>query len=355
MLFYKKNLKIFLLLGIFCFSCKSLPLSQGEKHTVTTQDDWKLTIEHFPSRNTNQARKYPILVCHGLGANREYFKIKGNNSLIHALQEAGYDVWLMDLRGRNDAGETGFFFGKHTYKYSVDDYILKDLDAAIRFVMEKTGSKKLNYMGHSMGGIIMHARLGSFQESRIANFVAIASPMSFLPYAKLPFIAYRMRGAMALIPAIPVRFLGFTASYFPEALYASFIDAFLYKENTDEVAKAQLMRTSLNNIAKREINQFIYMTEHGGLFSADGKIPYRENLKNITIPVYLLAARRDELADPAIIRDVYERISSKDKTFEIFSRADGFSEDYGHTDIIIGKNAHKEVHPKIVEWLNKHN
>lgn len=333
--------------------CVSVPM-HGEKHTVETKDDWKLTIEHFPPQG-GQKRKYPILICHGLGANRQYFKAKDQESLIANLNRAGYDVWLMDLRGRPEAGDTGYWFGKHTYTYSMDEYVNYDLDAAITHVLTKTGAAKINYIGHSMGGIIMHARLGTLKEDRVANYVAIASPMSFLPYNKWTFTLYRMRQGMVILPVLPLRPGAIMGSFVPEALYAPFIQAFLHSENTAAEVKTLLMQRAINNIAKPEIKQFIYMTEHGGMFSADGKVSYRENLRNVKVPVYLMAARRDELADPAVVRDVYERIGSADKTFEIFSRADGYVDDYGHTDLIIGKQAHKEVHPRIVDWLNKRN
>lgn len=339
---------------LFLLSCASFNLN-GVRHSVTTRDDWKLTIEYFAAENSVPKKKLPLLVCHGLGANRNYFKAKDEDSLVKNLTRAGYDVWLMDLRGRNDAGETGYWFGKHTYNYDIDDYIVEDLNAAITYVLEKSGAPKLNYIGHSMGGIIMHARLGSYAENRVANYVAIASPMSFLPYNEWTFKLYRMRGGMALLPVLPINPSAKLASFAPEALYAPINRAFFNPENTSVEVKNQLLRASLNNISKREIKQFIYMTEHGAMFSADGQISYTENLKNVAVPVYLLAARRDELADPAVVREVYERIGSKDKTFEIFSRADGYVDDYGHTDLIFGKEAHRDVHPKIVEWLNKRN
>ncbi|MBS0618319.1 MAG: alpha/beta fold hydrolase [Spirochaetes bacterium] len=336
---------------VFATSCVSVQI-YGDKHAVQTKDDWQLTIEHFAPLSAAK-RKYPILICHGLGANRQYFKAKDEDSLVRNLQRAGYDVWLMDLRGRADAGETGYWFGKHTYTYSMDEYVKYDLDAAIGYVLAQTGAAKVSYIGHSMGGIVMHARLGSIGDERVANFIAIASPMSFLPYNKQTFNLYRMRQGMVILPVIPLRPGAIMGSFFPEFLYAPFMNAFLNPENTDGKVKTMLMQRAINNIAKPEIKQFIYMTEHGGMFSTDGTVSYRDNLSKIKIPVYLLAARRDELADPAVVRDAYERVGSKDKTFEIFSRADGYIDDYGHTDLIIGKEAHVEVHPKIVEWLNK--
>lgn len=328
---------------------------QGEKHEVTTRDDWKLTVEHLPADPAVAKKAMPVLVCHGLGANRHYFKAKDDDSLVRNLQRAGYDVWLMDLRGRNDAGETGYIFGKHRYSYNIDDYIEEDLDAAISFVLKQTGAQKLNYIGHSMGGIIMYSRLGTTNEARVANFVAIASPMSFLPYNRWTFMLYRMRGGMVLLPVLPVRPSAYMASFFPEWMYAPFTRAFLHPENTDDEVKTLLTRKALNNISKNVIKQFIHMTENGGMYSSDHKVSYTEKLANVQVPVYLLAGRRDELADPAVVREVFDRLGSQDKTFEIFSRANGNVEDYGHTDLIIGKEAHREVHPRIIDWLNKRN
>ncbi len=343
-----------LALASFFSGCVSIPV-QGIREKVLTKDNWTLTIEHLPSLNQSFKRRYPVLVCHGLGANRNYFKANDENSFVRNLQRAGYDVWLMDLRGRVDAEDTGYWLGRHTYTYSIDEYIKYDLDAALEYVLNKTGAAKVNYVGHSMGGIVMYSRLGSMQEDRVANMVAIASPMSFLPYTKWMFNLYRMRNAMVLFPVIPIRPSALVASFVPESFFAPFANAFYNPENTDTLVKKQLLRKSVNNISKREIKQFLEMTERGELYSADGKISYTDNLKNVKLPVYLVAGRRDELADPAVIRDVWERLGSKDKTFEVFSRAQGLVDDYGHTDLVFGKKAHTEVHPKIIEWLNKHN
>jgi len=341
--------------AVFLLShCASIPM-KGEIHHPVTLDDWPLTIEHFPATSHSAKQKFPVLICHGLMANREYFKAQNQESLIAHLQRAGYDVWLMDLRGRDEAGAPGYWFGKHTYTYSMDDYIKADLDTAIKFVLEKTGASKINYIGHSMGGIIMHARLGSYAESRVANFVAVASPMHFIPLNQWMFTAYRMRNAMAILPVLPASSSASFASYLPFFSKNPLIRAVINPENTSPEILNLLSRRAINNIAKNEIRQFIYATENGAIYSFEQKINYRENLKNISLPILLLAGRRDDLADPATVRDVFDRVGSKDKTMLIFSRADGHADDYGHTDLVVGKKAHIEVHPRIIEWLDKRN
>lgn len=351
--FARKSL-VLVAAALYCH-CASMQLS-GEKHEVITSDDWKLTLEHFPSLlDPSKKKKYPVLVCHGFGADRNYYKASEENSFARSLQRAGYDVWLMDLRGRMEAGETGVLFGHHTYSYDMDAYVREDLESAITFVLQKTGAKQVNYVGHSLGGMIMHARLGTLKDGRVANFVAVAAPMSFVPLSHQIFTLYRARGLLRFIPVVPIHGGAVLASMLPAAFYHPFTRAFVNPDNIDDAIKKQLMRASLTNISKKEMRQFIMLPELGGMFSADGSVSYRENLKNIGVPIYLIAGRSDELADPATIRDVYERVGSKDKTFEIFSRSAGYSADYGHIDLIAGKVAYKEVHPRIIDWLNKRN
>ena len=45
-------------------------------------------------------------------------------------------------------------------------------------------------------------------------------------------------------------------------------------------------------------------------------------------------------------------VSSEDKDLIIFSKANGYTTNYGHCDLIIGKNSRKEFYPAIVEWLD---
>ena len=53
------------------------------------------------------------------------------------------------------------------------------------------------------------------------------------------------------------------------------------------------------------------------------------------------------------LRSIYDSVSSKDKTVKIFSQANGYSADYGHCDLILGRNSEKDVYPVILNWLNE--
>ncbi len=356
---YKKATSIFILL-MTTLSCVSIKPAKGELHHPITKDGWKITIEHFYDRESQQKykRKYPIILCHGLMANRTFYTINGENSLAIQLAKNGYDVWVLDLRGRKEAGSPSWFFGDKKYNYSVDDYILYDMDSAIEYVLNQTGAEKVNWIGHSMGGMVAYARIGSYEEKRIANLVTVGSPFNFqLPNTSLQLWHKAGSCTTSILPVVPMGTIANFNSYMCIDLTPKpgLLEILLYPENTDpEIIKAS-QRYMITNIAKPEALQLKTALELGDFYSIDGKINYTKNLNKIDIPTLIILGRRDHLGPGYTIRSIYENISSKDKKLLIIEKSQGSSEDYGHGDLLIGKNVLKDVIIPIIDWLNKRN
>ncbi len=53
------------------------------------------------------------------------------------------------------------------------------------------------------------------------------------------------------------------------------------------------------------------------------------------------------------LRDSYDAVSSKDKSIAIFGKAQGYLTNYGHCDLILGKDSEKEVYPVLLNWLDE--
>lgn len=59
--------------------------------------------------------------------------------------------------------------------------------------------------------------------------------------------------------------------------------------------------------------------------------------------------------DPAEgCRELYDAVGSADKQWVLLGRAEGFSHDYGHLEMIIGHDAQDEVWPRIAAWIEAH-
>lgn len=354
----KKNtlLLTVILLALNNFFCSTSMHIKGEIHNPTTSDNWKLTLEHFKPRPRTIHRKYPVIICHGLIGNRNYFKIKEDESLVFRLTSQGYDVWLLDLRGRADAGSPSLFWGDKTYNYSFDDYATKDVDATINYVLEKTGASKVNWIGHSMGGMVIYTKVGTYKEDRIANLVTVGSPFSFYNPTKSLKILNGFSEIIPFVPVMPTASIAHLDSDYkiPIPQYP-FMRLFYYRENMEPTMEIKLKSLSTSNESPNVFKQFGNAVETGEVHSLDGKISYTSNLKNITIPVFLIAGRRDHLGTPMIVRQVYDSISSKDKTMLVAGRSEGLAEDYGHVDLVMGTNSDKDINVPIANWLNDRN
>jgi poly(3-hydroxyalkanoate) synthetase len=328
---------------------------QGEIHHPKTSDNWDLTLEHHSPRKNTVAKKYPVIICHGLVGNRNYFKIKEEESIVYRLISEGYDVWLLDLRGRTDAGAPSLFFGDKTYNYSFDDYATKDVDAAISYVLEKTKADKVNWIGHSMGGMVVYTRIGTFKENRIANLVTLGSPFSFYNPTKHVKMMSSFSFLLKLLPVVPTASLAHLESDYGIPLPQKPIKMFYYKKNTEKEVEHALKSLSTNNESPNVMKQFANGISSGEVMSLDGNTSYTANLKNITVPVLLIAGRRDHLGTPMIVRQVYDNIASSDKTMFVAGRSEGLTEDYGHVDLVMGTNSDKDINVPITKWLNERN
>ncbi|MFL6378084.1 MAG: hypothetical protein ACJ72R_11555, partial [Nitrososphaeraceae archaeon] len=71
------------------------------------------------------------------------------------------------------------------------------------------------------------------------------------------------------------------------------------------------------------------------------------NLKNISIPFLNVVGQKDDLVAPSSSKALNDALTqSNDKSLLEFNS--------GHVGLMIGKNAHKELWPKVGEWIKNH-
>uniref|UniRef100_T1JB83 Lipase n=1 Tax=Strigamia maritima TaxID=126957 RepID=T1JB83_STRMM len=139
---------------------------QVTTYTVQTQDGYILTIQRIPHGKNgpgSQPRK-PVLVQHGIFcSSASWVSNIPEKNLPYLLADAGYDVWLGNVRGT--------LFGRnHTklspkkkafWEFSYDEMAKYDLPAVIDFMLTTTGFKQIDYVGHSMGTTMIFALLST--------------------------------------------------------------------------------------------------------------------------------------------------------------------------------------------------
>lgn len=355
---------------------------QIETYYTETSDNWSLQVDRFQPDDPDPSAN-PVVLCHGLSYNNRFWDLTEKVSLARHLAAAGYDVWSVSLRGagRSDqplasvgrkllAGsiQPGFFTEAHKRKlggaafsdYSVDDHISYDVPAVIRLVKEKTGAKKVHWIGHSMGGMVMFAYLATHAQEAakdVDTFVAVSVPMvMFHPLNKAMQLQVDHAGALkAGNVFVSTSYDAFVAKVLGKLAPPTGSESlFLNRDNVDDGVLRLLAHLAQESISPGQLAQLLAMAAEENFYSQDRKVNYTALLDRVTTPTLFMVGQLDNMASVGAVKFAYRQVSSQDKAYRLFARINGDRADYGHDDIIIGKHAGKEVYPVILNWLKAH-
>jgi pimeloyl-ACP methyl ester carboxylesterase len=341
-------LAFYFFLGLLWRRVYSLEAGYDQIHFAQTSDGWKVALHRYSPKGET-TKEYPVMLCHGLGANRFNFDLGEEVSLARFLQQEGYDVWVLELRGRGNSSRPRLF-NQYRKMWTFDDYVRKDVPAAIEQVKEQTGSPKVHWVGHSMGGLVLYAFLQGERREEIASGVTIGSPGFFRPIEGFSFLPSVLK-AIRILPRLHFEFLAAGLAPLMAIGKAPFSRFFLNPDNVERPVFGRAICHLVSDIHSGELRQFGDWIKSGDFRSSDAVYSYQENFQIIRAPMFLVAGSMDFLAGSESVAFVYDRISSPIKRFRIFGRAHGDRYDYGHGDLLIGKTCSQELYPAIVEWL----
>lgn len=291
----------------------------------------------------------PVILCHGFTSNRFTWDLPGV-SLARWLAARGHDVWALELRGggRSKRLASGRRVSRN---YNFDDHVERDAPAAIDYVLKTTGAARADWVGHSMGGILLYAYLTRFGGEKIRRGCAIGSPGT-------------MSGANAIFKCVtaiipPPRYWPVIHSAFFLNFVLIFIRLGLVRDSAAAhvrnigARRATAMAVNMHeNITTKLTLHLSYMVRKDNIRQfPPGTFSYTDNLGKIETPLLLLAGGRDHLVPPPLVKYVFDHVASAEKRFVVYSRENGHSADYGHTDLVVGARAPDEIWPDIAEWL----
>ncbi|MEM9068550.1 MAG: alpha/beta fold hydrolase [Myxococcota bacterium] len=309
----------------------------SEVHFARTTDGWHVALSRYGSR---RSRRFPVMFCHGLGSNRFTWDLDPEVSLATHLAEEGYDVFSLELRGHGRSQKRGPGFGR--WGWSTYEYAERDFPAALEAVCELSGAPAVHVIGHSMGGILLHARR-AVGDPRIASGVTIASS---LDYTKTPSVFHSIKGLSGLASVLPVVPLGpMTRFLAPIALaFDNPIDRVnVHPGNVDRALYRRLCAVAFHGISGPVLASLADAMEAGGMRDSSG-VPLKMNVALEGPRVLAIAGTADPQCHPkAALRLCHDLLA--------FGREHGHAEDYGHFDLVMGLRARSEVWPAITSWL----
>lgn len=321
------------------------PYPKCVQYRTETDDGFELAL--YRRRPVEQIYEEPVILCHGLGANRYNLDWPGH-SLADCMLEAGFDVWICELRGSGNSSRPRLF-NKLSSDWTFDDILERDVPAVIAKVREITGSPKVLWAGHSMGGMLIYAHLGKGAEDVKAAF-ALASPAKFDNYqwASGPL---KLAGLLRFFPALHQEFWGRLFAPVSGYIDPKFMRIIANPENSNGPFLRRIMANLASNVSCRIILHAARWVQTGEFISADGRINYLDRMADIRTPLGFATGSVDMLAPPDSVEAAYEKCGSEDKTYQLFGHESGYSCDYGHGDIVFGESAPEEIFPYIRDFF----
>lgn len=289
----------------------------------------------------------PVLLCGGFSCNRYFIDYDERYSLARFLARAGFDAWVIELRGRGLSHPTPDC--RHPGRWTFDDLATIDVPVAVDYVVRATG-REVAWVGHSMGGMVLYAYLGTRGQTPVRAGVTIASPVRFPPTG--PALLRWLGDAMLGIPLGDVVRQRFVLGALWWLLApTSGIEIGMNTGNIDRGDVGRALRLSLTNVSRFKLQQMSRWASEGTFASVGGDVDYLDALRGVTTPLLVTAGAGDRVARPAAVRLAFEQLPPGSATYREFGRAHGDRVDYGHVDLILGRAAPAEVFPLVATWL----
>ena len=333
------------LCGLAVRRCCRLPTPADELHFADTGDGWRLALyRYLPRPGAAGGPPQPVVLCHGMLSNRFALDLDEERSLARYLRRAGFDVWVMELRGHGGSVRAGTG-GLRPFDWTLDDYVRTDLPAVVDYVRRVTGAPAVDWVGHSLGGMVLYAATALGLTRSIRSAVMLDVPVSFGQDRRAGWLA---RQYVRLVPIVPP-FL-----FIPFVLVLGLISPALLLPKYGIRDRRTMLRIVANGIIDlgcgRVARQLVDLVLKRRFASADGRIDYEAGVDRIHFPVLQLAAVR-RISPEIVVRALIDRAPVADKTYVRLGRGEGFREDYNHFTILLGEHAPGEVFPLIADFL----
>ncbi|WP_249869061.1 class III poly(R)-hydroxyalkanoic acid synthase subunit PhaC [Oceanobacillus saliphilus] len=318
-------------------------VGQTPKEVIWTKNKAKL-YRYQP--NKQKTKKVPILMIYAL-INKPYIlDLTPGSSLIEYLTDRGHDVYLLDwgIPGHED---------RHM---KFDDYVMDYIPRAIKKVLKKSEQDEISLLGYCIGGTLTSIAAALHPNLPIRNLVFMTSPFDFSDAGLFSnwlderyFNLDLMVDTLGNIPAETIDFgnklLKPITNYFgPYVALANRADDDEFVKNWSLLQKWVEDGVPFPGEAYRQWIREFY--QQNKLINDELYIRGQQvKLSNIKANVLNIAANRDHIAIPKQTEKLMDKISSKDKTYELVSA--------GHVSVTVGKKAPTTTYPLIEEWLAK--
>lgn len=333
------------------------PPSYVLEEVLRTADGALIELRRLPAPPAGPAPLPPVLLVHGIAANHRNLDLRADVSPARRLAALGRDVWLLTLRcGRQQprhGGSRACFSGMARH----------DLPLATEAILARTGAAQIDYVGFSMGGMLLYAALGrAVPEERIRRAILVAAP------GRVSLPAWLGLLPRAVVPRVPSRLIGRALAGVGGRAGSPWLDGIVDRAAAAPGLLRMLLVDCLVDVPVELCRELISWAAAGGEITVDGERAL-EALAGAEVPALFIAAAGDRIAPVAAVREAFDawgrdrpRVA---KRMLVLSRlADhatcgalagtaprGGGADHNHWDLMVGASPAVEVSEHIAAFL----
>jgi pimeloyl-ACP methyl ester carboxylesterase len=360
-----------------------------EEHKVITSDGYILGVYRIPrGRNAPPTSPpgRPVLLQHGLlDSGTSWVMNFPDQSLGYILADAGYDVWIGNMRGNRYSRAHVKYDPRHDeefWDFSYDEMANIDLPSMIYYILNVTQQEKIAYVGHSQGTMIGFANFGQpdgVLQNNVSFWVALApvahlghieSPIRYLSTATLQkdleLYWHLLFGRNEFLPSSYItEWLGIHAcgKVIIDRLACANIFFILFgpeKKNLNETRMPVYVShvpdgTSVKNmihfaegVQSNVFEAYNYSSAEENQKHYNQSLPPVYSIRSMKVPTAIFSGGTDWLADPTDVNYIYDNIPSETLVFR------KFIPDYNHIDFIWAQTANKLIYADVVDLMRKY-
>jgi pimeloyl-ACP methyl ester carboxylesterase len=346
---------------------------QTTLHQVRTDDGVGISLSHLDRPGATDS----VLLIHGLTTSSDMFVMPEHYGLAAFLHDAGFDVWIADFRMSNH------YPYNQDKKYSFDDAGLYDWPAAIAYMRAHNQGRRIHVVAHCLGSLTFHIALYGKQVSGITSVVSnsvslnprvhpwaalklLVSPFLVDRVLRLPYVDPRWselhntqkpwigRLLARLIGLVHLEcndnacnLISFTWGSGHPAIWQHHKLAMETHDRATELFGGVAMEYF------RNVRKCVFSDNTTVRFRSGGKydlLPrrYIDNVRDVKVPTLLMSGQYNDIF-PGSNRLTYQRARAAGAAHFRYRE---FA-DYGHQDLLMGKDCHTDVFPVIADFLRE--
>jgi polyhydroxyalkanoate synthase len=305
------------------------------------EEEGPFRLRHY-SPLAEEKYRTPMLICYAF-INRPYvLDMRPEISVVQKYLKAGFDVYMIDW-GRPTVADQYL---------DLDDYV-GFLDKSVEQIEGRKGVEQVSLHGYCLGGTISVVYT-ALRHRNIKNLIVQAAPINFHTNNIIALWARKLNPDkivatyhMGTGELLNLGFLLIDPIQLIAGKYTGLLNLIESRKGISEFLQMDHWIFDSPNIPGETFRQFIKQWYHENLVIKGEFVALGEevNLRDIEVPVLVLAAKFDHIVPPESQKAILELVSSKDKeVYEI---------DKGHIGMTTSRDSHKEFWPKAIKWIQQ--